>query len=58
MRAGTWRTEAASHIGVPDTAIAATALHLGVPLVTGNTADYARIHDVGYPLRLSNWREA
>jgi predicted nucleic acid-binding protein len=45
------------NIGVPDTAIAATAIHVGVPLVTGNTSDYALVRDAGYPLQLQNWRD-
>lgn len=49
---------AGTSIGVPDTAIAATAVQHGVPLVTGNTDDYDRIRDAGYPLVLLNWREA
>ena len=43
-------------IGVPDTIIAATAIHVGLPLVTGNTSDYARVQDAGYPLLLRTWR--
>jgi predicted nucleic acid-binding protein len=43
-------------IGVPDTMIAAIAIHNGLPLVTGNTSDYVRIREVGYPLVLENWR--
>jgi tRNA(fMet)-specific endonuclease VapC len=43
-------------IGVPDTIIAATAINNGLPLVTGNTADYQRIQQLGYPLTLVNRR--
>ncbi|CAN95189.1 hypothetical protein sce5026 [Sorangium cellulosum So ce56] len=48
---------AGTPIGVPDTMIAATAIHHGLPLVTGNTSDYSRIQSAGYPLVLENWRE-
>jgi predicted nucleic acid-binding protein len=44
-------------IGVPDTMIAAIAIHHGLPLITGNTSDYARVQEIGYPLVLANWRE-
>ena len=43
-------------IGVPDTMIAAIAVHRGLPLVTGNTSDYVRVQEAGYPLILENWR--
>jgi tRNA(fMet)-specific endonuclease VapC len=43
-------------IGVADVLIAAIAIHQGLPLVTGNTSDYARIQAAGYPLALENWR--
>jgi tRNA(fMet)-specific endonuclease VapC len=43
-------------IGVPDTMIAAIAIDNGLELVTGNTADYQRIQQLGYPLTLANWR--
>lgn len=43
-------------IGVADILIAAIAIHHGLPLVTGNTSDYARIQVAGYPLALENWR--
>jgi predicted nucleic acid-binding protein len=49
LRAGT-------DIGVPDTMIAAIAIHRGIPLVTGNTSDYLRVQEAGYPLVLENWR--
>ncbi|WP_437573605.1 type II toxin-antitoxin system VapC family toxin [Sorangium sp. So ce887] len=48
---------AGTPIGVPDTMIAATAIHHGLPLVTGNTSDYSRVQSAGYPLILENWRE-
>ena len=43
-------------IGVPDTMIAAIAIDNGLELVTGNTSDYQRIQQLGYPLVLANWR--
>ncbi|WP_437826693.1 type II toxin-antitoxin system VapC family toxin [Sorangium sp. So ce1153] len=48
---------AGTPIGVPDTMIAATAIHRGLPLVTGNASDYARVQSAGYPLLVENWRE-
>ncbi len=44
-------------IGVADTMIAAIAIENGLELVTGNTSDYQRIHQVGYSLTLVNWRQ-
>ena len=43
-------------IGVADTMIAAIAIENGLELVTGNTSDYQRVQQLGYPLILSNWR--
>lgn len=43
-------------IGVADCLIAATALHHGLVLVTGNTAHYQRMRTLGYNLELDNWR--
>jgi predicted nucleic acid-binding protein len=43
-------------IGKADPMIAAMALHHGLELVTGNTAHYQRIQQLGYPLTLVNWR--
>jgi len=43
-------------IGRADPMIAATALQNGLELVTGNTAYYQRIQQIGYPLMLVNWR--
>jgi tRNA(fMet)-specific endonuclease VapC len=43
-------------IGIADPMIAAIALHHGLELVTGNTAHFQRIQQVGYPLTLINWR--
>ena len=36
--------------------IAAIALEHGLELVTGNTSDYQRVQQLGYPLTLVNWR--
>ncbi len=47
---------AGKDIGVPDTMIAAIAIHNTLPLVTGNSSDYVRIQEAGYPLILDNWR--
>jgi tRNA(fMet)-specific endonuclease VapC len=43
-------------IGVTDTMIAAIALEKGLELVTGNTSDFQRVQQLGYPLILVNWR--
>jgi tRNA(fMet)-specific endonuclease VapC len=43
-------------IGLADPMIAAIALVHGLELVTGNTAHYQRIQQLGYPLTLANWR--
>ena len=43
-------------IGRADPMIAAIALAHGLELVTGNTAHYQRIQQLGYPLTLVNWR--
>jgi tRNA(fMet)-specific endonuclease VapC len=43
-------------IGRADPMIAAIALTHGLELVTGNTAHYQRIQQLGYPLTLVNWR--
>ena len=43
-------------IGKADPMIAAIALHHGLELVTGNTAHYQRIQQLGYPLTLANRR--
>lgn len=43
-------------IGKADPMIAAIALQHGLELVTGNTAHYQRIQQLGYPLTLANWR--
>ena len=43
-------------IGMADPMIAAVALHHGLELVTGNTAHYQRIQQLGYSLTLVSWR--
>ena len=44
-------------IGTADTMIAAIALGHGLELVTGNTAHFQRVQQIGYPLTLANWRQ-
>ncbi len=41
-----------------DPLIAAIALTNDLPLATGNTKHFERIVDLGFPLRLVNWRDA
>ena len=43
-------------IGRADPMIAALAIGHGLELMTGNTAHYQRIQQLGYPLTLVNWR--
>jgi tRNA(fMet)-specific endonuclease VapC len=43
-------------IGRSDPMIAAIALRHGLTLVTGNTNHFQRIVDLGFPLKLANWR--
>ena len=43
-------------IGRCDPMIAAVAIGYGLELVTGNTAHYQRIQQLGYSLNLVNWR--
>jgi tRNA(fMet)-specific endonuclease VapC len=43
-------------IGLADTMIAAIALEHSLELVTGNTSDFQRVQNLGYPLILVNWR--
>ena len=45
-------------IGRADPMIAATALRHKLTLVTGNMDHYERIQQLGYPLKLDNWRQA
>jgi predicted nucleic acid-binding protein len=44
-------------IGRADPMIAAIALDRALELVTGNTAHFQRIQQLGYPLTLVNWRK-
>ena len=43
-------------IGLADPMIAAIAIRHDLTLVTGNVAHYQRIQEMGYPLRLDDWR--
>ena len=43
-------------IDLADPMIAAIALTHGLELVTGNTAHFQRVQQLGYPLTLANWR--
>jgi predicted nucleic acid-binding protein len=43
-------------IGRSDPMIAAIALRNGLELVSGNTAHYQRVRQLGYPLTVVNWR--
>ena len=43
-------------IGTADSMIAATTIIQGLELVTGNTAHFQRVQQLGYPLTLANWR--
>ncbi len=43
-------------IGRADPIIAAIALRHGLVLVTGNLSHYQRIQNLGYALRLENWK--
>ena len=45
-------------IGRSDPFIAAMAICENIPLITGNTKHFERVHSLGYPLRLENWRGA
>ena len=42
-------------IGAADPMIAASAILHGGTLITGNTAHFMRVADLGYPLILENW---
>ncbi len=46
-----------SILELPDCLIAAIAVRLGRPLVTGNTDDFRAIQKTGVNLALENWRE-
>lgn len=43
-------------IGHADPMIAAVAIRYDLTLITGNTQHFQRIVDLGYPLRLDDWR--
>lgn len=45
-------------IGLADSLIAATAIQQNLVLATSNLRHFQRITDMGYPLRVENWREA
>ena len=45
-------------IGVVDVGLAATAIHHGRVLVSGNSAHFGYVRDAGFDLKLENWREA
>jgi tRNA(fMet)-specific endonuclease VapC len=45
-------------IGLADVCIAATAIHHGLVLVTGNVEHHARIRAAGFALEIDNWRDA
>ena len=47
-----------SIVELPDSLIAAVAIRLGLPLVTGNTEDFHAIQRTGVDLRIENWRDA
>lgn len=44
-------------VELADCLIAATAVRMGRPLVTGNTGDFQAIQRTGVKLALDNWRE-
>jgi tRNA(fMet)-specific endonuclease VapC len=43
-------------IGKADPMIAAIAIQNNLTLITGNTAHYQRLQELGYSLKISNWR--
>jgi predicted nucleic acid-binding protein len=45
-------------VELADCLIAAVAVRLGLPLVTGNTEDFQAIQKTGIALQLENWRTA
>jgi predicted nucleic acid-binding protein len=45
-----------SIVELPDCLIAAVAIRLGLPLVTGNTEDFQAIQKNGVALHIENWR--
>ncbi len=44
-------------IGRADPMIAGIAIYHGLRLISGNTAHYQRITDLGYALQVENWRQ-
>jgi predicted nucleic acid-binding protein len=50
-----WRV--GQRIGRADPMVAAQAIIHGLVLVSGNMRHYARVVELGYPLRVENWRE-
>ncbi len=44
-------------IGVVDVGVAASAVHHGRVLVTGNVEHHARVRAAGFKLELENWRD-
>jgi tRNA(fMet)-specific endonuclease VapC len=44
-------------VGLADPMIAAVAIQHGLDLITGNTAHFHRIQQLGYPLTRANWRQ-
>jgi predicted nucleic acid-binding protein len=47
-----------SILELPDCLIAAIAVRLQMPLVTGNTSDFRAVRETGIKLTIENWREA
>jgi predicted nucleic acid-binding protein len=47
-----------SILELPDCLIAAIAVRLQMPLVTGNTGDFRAVQETGIKLTIENWREA
>ncbi|MDP2976093.1 MAG: hypothetical protein Q8N45_07770, partial [Anaerolineales bacterium] len=43
-------------IGRADPMIAAIAMHNNLTLISGNITHYQQIQELGYPLKLNNWR--
>jgi len=46
-----------SIVELPDCLIAAVAVRLGLPLVTGNTEDFQAVQRTGIALHVENWRK-
>lgn len=44
-------------VELPDCLIAAAAVRLGLPLVTGNTEDFHAVQKTGIQLSILNWRD-